>query len=33
MFGQLPPICLPYLPEESKMEVIDRSLQKREEED
>jgi len=31
MFGQLPPIYLSYLPSESKVEVIDRSLQKREE--
>jgi len=31
MFGQLPPIYLLYLPGESKVEVIDRSLQKREE--
>ena len=31
MFGQPPPIYLPYFPGESKVEVIDRSLQKREE--
>ena len=31
MFGQPPPIYLPYLSSESKVEVIDRSLQKREE--
>nr|KYP46228.1 Retrotransposable element Tf2 [Cajanus cajan] len=31
MYGQPPPIYLPYLPGESKVELVDRSLRKREE--
>jgi hypothetical protein len=31
VYGQLPPTYLPYLPGESKIELVDRSLQKREE--
>ena len=31
MYGQAPPAYLPYLPGESKIELVDRSLQKREE--
>ena len=31
VYGQAPPTYLPYLPSESKVELVDRSLQKREE--
>jgi len=31
MYGQVPPIHLPYLPGESKVELVDSSLRKREE--
>jgi len=31
VYGQPPPLCLPYFPGESKIELIDRSLRKKEE--